>query len=73
MRLAGSKAYQSCHGVGPRGAERLQGARRRGPIYPDKLQDSIVKLNRVGVGYLFCRAQGQRSYAPYYRIKATTD
>jgi hypothetical protein len=45
MRLVGFHAHQVRHGVCQRGAAQRQGPRPTGPIGPDALADTIVKLN----------------------------
>jgi hypothetical protein len=46
MRLVGCKASQVRHGVGQRGAAKRQGPRTPGPMCPEALADTIVKLHR---------------------------
>jgi hypothetical protein len=53
MRLVGFKAQQVPHGVCQRRAAQRQGPRTRGPICPDALADTIVKLNVRDLEALF--------------------
>ena len=52
MRLVGFKAHQVRHGVCQRGAAHRPGPRTRGPICPEALADTIVKLHLRDFGGL---------------------